>query len=197
MRIMLIAVIGGLAGLAYFNGGLAALAYINPRLILTVDNRTEIWTECMRLIAERPLTGWGISGVMDNIGVLHGHNIWIGMLVFFGVPGLVAYLLWRGALYKGMIQLYAGGSNLAVLLIASQVFFVVHGIVDITWVTPQGGALFFCLCGITAGLAENVSASTLLEKKKVRKRYFRKRRRLDEADIMECQRDPGVFEKRI
>lgn len=165
--------------------GIALLTTLNPRLSNMVDNRTEIFTESIRLIQERLLTGWGISGAMDQIGVLHSHNIWLGMLLFFGIPGLLFYVVWRGALYRGLIRLYASGSEMAGLLIAAQVFFVVHGIVDITWVTPQGGALFFGLCGVTAGLTKKAPAAVSSLETDVEKEVDEKRRRLHEIDFVE------------
>lgn len=140
-------------------GILVVLAILSPQVNHLVNNRTVWWVDSIHYILERPFTGWGIWGVMETIGNIHSHNTWLSILFFFGIPGLLVYMYWKIYLYKGLIRLHASGSKLAVLLIASQAYFVVHGMVDFTWMTPQGGALFFGLCGVTAGLMGKAKVS--------------------------------------
>ncbi|QSX07919.1 O-antigen ligase family protein [Alkalibacter rhizosphaerae] len=151
------------------------LALLSPEINHKVHSkRVDWWIESFAFIFQRPWTGWGIWGAMDHLGNIHSHNAWISLLFFFGIPGFVAYLWWKGLLYRRLLLFFKGGSRLAILLIASQAFFVVQGIVDFTWMTPQGGALFFGLCGITAGLTENQGTSGKVSKTRAQKRSGKK-----------------------
>jgi hypothetical protein len=142
VRIVLIGLFAGIAG----------LAFLSPEINHVIrSSRLDWWQKSLPFILQRPLTGWGLWGAMGTIGNIHSHNAWVSIVFFFGFPGLAYYLWWKGILYQELMRLHQSGSPLAILLIASHVFFVVHGIVDFTWMTPQGGALFFGLCGITVG----------------------------------------------
>lgn len=170
-------------GMLVFIGGLALIAFLSPEVNRVLNNRSDLWMKSIQLIEERPLSGWGIWGGMDNFGDIHSCNAWLSLLLFFGIPGLVVYGLWKGSLYKGLTRLYAGGSKMSVLLISSQVLFVIHGMVDFTAMLPQTGALFFGLCGITAGLMEKTAERLPLEMEEKHKGYYRKRRGLGETGV--------------
>lgn len=77
------------------------------RLDTSVGLRFEMWQGAARLIADKPLTGWGDSGYREGVtdlanrGVIHpraadyghAHNQFLDTLAKQGVPGFVALLL--------------------------------------------------------------------------------------------------------
>lgn len=130
------------------------------------DTREEIWLGSLRMIEEKPLTGWGMLGTIEHGNefsrysrvINHSHNIWLSLLTSLGVIGLLIYLYIRANIYKDLIYLYKSGYSSVALLMAIQVVVLVHGVIDFTIITPQIGILFIGSSSIVTALAkESVS----------------------------------------
>ena len=73
----------------------------NAEEITTATGRTYIWETAIRLIEQRPLTGWGYTSTKEILP-LHAyeighppqstHNLYLQMLFAMGVPGLAVFL---------------------------------------------------------------------------------------------------------
>lgn len=132
---------------------MGAFAYFSPQINHAIhSSRLDWWMKSLEYILQRPVFGWGLWGAMENIGNIHSHNAWVSIVFFFGGAGFLSYCFWKIPLLIRLWKKVRQGSEPAMLLIASHGLLLVHGLVDFTWMTPQGGILFFGLCGITAGL---------------------------------------------
>lgn len=130
------------------------------------DTREEIWIGSLRMIEEKPLTGWGMLGTIEHghefsrysAVINHSHNIWLSLFTSLGLVGLLVYLYMRANIYKDLIYLYKSGYNSAALLMAIQAVVLIHGVIDFTIITPQIGILFIGSSSIITTLArESVS----------------------------------------
>jgi len=111
-------------------GALAVgLVFIRPA---TVNVRLGIWAEAARMIAARPLTGWGIGAqiVTETGAHFHAHNILIDALVNGGVLLAAA---WGMFLYS-VIKLIGGPAGSRARLGLAAV--MIHGLVDCEVWTP-------------------------------------------------------------
>lgn len=128
-------------------------AFFSPQINHAIhSSRLDWWAKSLEYIVERPVFGWGLWGAMENIGNIHSHNAWVSIVFFFGGVGFLSYCSWKIPLLVALWRKHVQGPGPALLLIASHGLVLVHGLVDFTWMTPQGGMLFFGLCGMTAGL---------------------------------------------
>lgn len=124
----------GFAALTMSAGLLGVLALgfvlaIGPGVILemlgrdaTLTGRTDIWAALLRLIAERPWTGFGYGAFWETDGgpvhwvrlatawdVPTAHNAWIETALALGLPGLgLALFVYLRALVGGFARLFAG-----------------------------------------------------------------------------------------
>jgi len=78
--------------------------------ILTLSGRTYLWTNYVRLIAERPLLGYGFA-VVSRMGSFWGtvsttntHNGYIEVLLSTGILGGSFFLIWMTWLFKELVQ---------------------------------------------------------------------------------------------
>jgi O-antigen ligase len=133
----------------------------------SVNNRSTIWISCLNMFKQKPITGWGLLGILfakSDIFVYHtrephAHNIWISIITTLGIVGLGIYIYMKIYLYEGIKILYINGCKLAPLFASLQVLVIGHGLVDFTIMTPQGGIIFFGCSALISSLAVKYSAS--------------------------------------
>ena len=126
-------------------------------------SRFGIWIGCLKMIKIKPITGWGLMGLLNPEPqffndyyyktMFHGHNIWITFLTTLGIVGLGIYLYMKFNLYKNLKILYSRNCRLVPLLAAIQGLIVVHGMVDFTIMAPQTGLLFIVCSAMVSSLA--------------------------------------------
>jgi O-antigen ligase len=129
----------------------------NMRLLVVQDG--------MRMIAEKPLLGWGL-GVFPTVYpqfrslytdefVNQAHNDYLQILIETGVVGFLSFaaLLW-GVLRKavGELDIWQDDafSNLSVGAMLGIVGLLVHSFTDFNLQIPANALLFFALCGIAS-----------------------------------------------
>ncbi|MBF7096413.1 O-antigen ligase family protein [Alkalibacter mobilis] len=132
---------------------IVVLALLSPEVNHELNSRNGLWIQCLEMFRVKPFFGWGMMGILENIGNIHGHNIWITTLVFFGSIGFILYTIMKISTYKSLLMLLRRGHRVAPLLGAVQILILSHGMVDFIIMTPQGGTIFFGACALTAGLA--------------------------------------------
>lgn len=135
---------------AFFLVILAAISM--PVMNHSLNSRADLWQQCLILSNQKPLLGWGLFGIFNQTGEIHGHNIWITLLTTMGFAGLCIFFSMKIYLLKGIMSLYSKGSNLVPLLAAILVFILGHGLVDFTLLLPQTGMLFFATSAIISSL---------------------------------------------
>lgn len=135
------------------------------------DSRVGIWYGCFKMIKDKPITGWGMLGLVNPKTnyldayyyetLYHSHNIWITFATTLGVIGLLIYLLMKFNLYKNIKKLYSQNCRLVPLLAGIQAIIVGHGLVDFTIMAPQAGLLFISCSAFISALARQHSVSLL------------------------------------
>ncbi|MEG1254463.1 O-antigen ligase family protein [Clostridium sp.] len=129
------------------------------------DTREEIWIGSIKMVDEKPITGWGLVGTIEfgnqysrySKVINHSHNIWLSLLTSIGIVGLSIYLFIRANIFKNLIYLYMEDYGSVALLISIQVIILVHGVIDFTIIAPQIGMLFVGTSAIITVFAkENV-----------------------------------------
>ncbi len=138
----------------------------------SVSTREEIWIGCGKMIKERPITGWGFMGTLEQGKrfinyegkVYHAHNIWLSFFTASGIVGLLIYLAMKIYLFKNLFYLYKERNNLFSLMFAIQVLIITHGVIDFTMIAPQSGMLFIACSSMIIALVEG-------EKEKVANKY--------------------------
>ncbi|MCR3921818.1 MAG: O-antigen ligase family protein [Firmicutes bacterium] len=133
------------------------LALLSPEINLDhpLNSRFPIWINALTLFVQKPITGWGIFGILDQMNKIHAHNTWFTFLTMFGTVGLSIYLWIKVYLFKSIYLLYKNNVKLVPLIAAIQALIVVHGVVDFIMMTPQGGVLFFASAAITVSLTRS------------------------------------------
>ncbi|MPW26675.1 hypothetical protein GC105_12835 [Alkalibaculum sp. M08DMB] len=130
------------------------LALLSPEINHSLNSRDDIWLQSINLFLQKPLTGFGMFGILDNIQKTHSHNIWISMLAMFGIVGFGLYLWIKLYIFKSFIMLYRQGIKSLPLLASIQALVIGHGVVDFVMMTPQGGLIFFATSSIIIGLSK-------------------------------------------
>lgn len=126
------------------------------------DTREEIWRGSLKMSQLKPLTGWGLTGTIEqtdkffdvNGVVNHSHNIWLSIITSLGIVGFMVYLSMRLRVYRGFVYLYREKSPILPLLAGIQVALLAHGIIDFTIIAPQIGILFIGSSSIVVALAK-------------------------------------------
>lgn len=141
-------------------------------LITSFNSRYHIWIGSINMILKKPITGWGILGMMQYgsnfvysnepslhnkiiVFLIHPHNLWLTFLVTLGVVGFLIYLYIKFNLYKDMIKLYKRHNNMLPLIVAINTMVIIQGIVDCTLYAPQICIIFFFIGTITYNMANN------------------------------------------
>lgn len=126
------------------------------------DTREEIWRGSLKMSQLKPLTGWGLTGTIEqtdrffdvNGVVNHSHNIWLSITTSLGIVGFMVYLFMRFRVYRGFAYLYRENSPVLPLLAGIQVAILAHGIIDFTIIAPQIGILFIGSSSLVVALAK-------------------------------------------
>lgn len=137
----------------------------------SVNNRLGIWIGAMKMIEDKPVTGWGLMTFLsphtEYIGgdyyydtMYHAHNIWITFTTTLGSVGLLIYLYMKFNLFKDLKLLYDRKSTLTAMLAGIEVLILGHGMVDFTMIAPQTGILFIGCSAIISSLALQYSHSS-------------------------------------
>lgn len=133
------------------------------------NSRFGIWKGCIKMIAYKPFTGWGLTGISDHganfmkgyyyATLYHGHNIWITITTTLGTIGLLIYTYIKINLFKNLKTLYSQKCRLVPMLAGIQAVIIGHGLVDFTMVAPQTGLLFIGCSAIISVLAKKHNSS--------------------------------------
>lgn len=123
-------------------------------------SRYDIWIGSLKMIAEKPLMGWGILGTLEkgniyfynNGNSIHSHNVYLTFLVSGGIFALGIYLYMKYNIFKNLFKLYKRREPLLPLLVGLNMMIIVQGLVDCTLYAPQLGVLFMITCAITINL---------------------------------------------
>ncbi|WP_246114425.1 O-antigen ligase family protein [Rubripirellula tenax] len=93
--------------------------------LTSATGRTEIWAEAIRLIAERPLIGWGLNSapkLMQNFS-MHTHNLLLHATFSGGVmAGLLTVLLLGWNLFSGLSSTLAITRAISAYVLVSCIF---------------------------------------------------------------------------
>jgi hypothetical protein len=132
--------------------GVLVMAMLSPEVNHALNSRDSLWAQCLVLFAGKPVSGWGLFGIMEHIGNIHGHNIWITIITTLGLMGLILYVWIKTYIFRGLLMLRGEENPLAPLLAAVQGLVIAHGLVDFTMMTPQGGVVFFASAALISSL---------------------------------------------
>lgn len=120
------------------------LTFIMPRISGALENilkRADIWQAGFDAFLETPIFGRGLVAY-KQIGTLFGgpknnhcHNIFIDMLLSFGVIGCIPLVIY---LVKNIVKIK--GKETAPLILALTAAVLLHGLVDVTLIWIQTGA---------------------------------------------------------
>lgn len=161
-------------------------------LVVSFNSRYHIWIGAISMILRKPITGWGILGMMQRGSnfvysddpslhnkiiefLIHPHNLWLTFLVALGVVGLLIYLYIKFNLYKDMIELYKQHNKMLPLIASINTMVIIQGIVDCTLYAPQLTIIFIFMGTITYNMAND---------KMIRKvRFTKDKKKNDNKDI--------------
>lgn len=141
-------------------------------LVISFNSRYRIWIGAISMILKKPITGWGMLGMMQEGSnfvysddpslhnkiitfLIHPHNLWLTFLVTLGVVGLLIYLYIKFNLYKDMISLYKQHNKMLPLIAAINTMVIIQGIVDCTLYAPQLAIIFIFIGTVTYNMANN------------------------------------------
>jgi len=132
--------------------------------------RLLIFKDSLRMIAERPLLGWG-GGVFQtvypafrsfstDVVVNAAHNDYLQLLVEFGITGAALALLFLGLAYRRFGQLARGWKDswpefVSFSALLGTVGILVHSLTDFNLQVPANAAIFYVLCMIASHPAPN------------------------------------------
>lgn len=141
-------------------------------LVTSFNSRYCIWIGAIKMILDKPIIGWGMTGMMEHGSnfvfssdpnlhnkiitfLIHPHNLWLAFFVSLGIVGLLIYFYIKFNLYKDMIKLYKKRNTMLPLIVAINAMVVIQGIVDCTLYAPQLGILFVATGAITYNMAND------------------------------------------
>ena len=141
-------------------------------LVISFNSRYRIWIGAINMILKKPITGWGILGMMQQGSnfvysddpslhnkiitfLIHPHNLWLTFLVTLGVVGFLIYLYIKFNLYKDMVSLYKQHNKMLPLIASVNTMIIIQGIVDCTLYAPQLAIMFIFIGTVTYNMANN------------------------------------------
>ncbi len=141
-------------------------------LVISFNSRYRIWIGAISMILKKPITGWGMLGMMQQGSnfvfsddpslhnkiidfLIHPHNLWLTFLVALGIVGLLIYLYIKINLYKDMISLYKQHNKMLPLIASINTMIIIQGIVDCTLYAPQLAIIFVFIGTVTYNMANN------------------------------------------
>jgi O-antigen ligase len=138
--------------------------------------RLDITKDCLRIFAQRPVSGWGLGtfptiyprfrSFYTNLFVNEAHNDYAQLLVETGLLGFGLMIWFLIRLYKRGLTTsrewefkWDGAVSLAALLGCTGMLF--HSLVDFNLQIPANAAMFYVLCALAASeLSPESSRST-------------------------------------
>ncbi|MBK9749828.1 MAG: O-antigen ligase family protein [Chloroflexi bacterium] len=164
-------------GLAGVGAAVFALAMQSPRFARVFDFgegtsffRVRVWQSALQMIAERPLTGWGLDQFLDAFrgqymmpdawqepSLSHPHNWILDWLVRLGAGGLLIFVAVQAAFWQTTIRVYRGQPErlrlaLVIGAMGSMLNLLAHGLVDNSVFVPDLAVIFMFLLGIASNL---------------------------------------------
>lgn len=103
--------------------------------------RDSIWVTTFKITIDHWLLGVGLIGGIDYIGEVHAHNLWLSMLLFTGVSGLIVVLTMQGYFLVQLWHLYKKEHPFFPMLFGVMMVMGLHSWIDFTIMSPQGSFL--------------------------------------------------------
>jgi len=128
--------------------GIAMLVLLSPEVNHKFQTRIYLWNECIQMFLQKPMLGWGITGIINKIGDIHAHNIWVSMATMFGIVGLSALIIMQIKAIRALYNIYKYNREETAIICALYMFILAHGIVDFTIMVPQIAISFFSITAI-------------------------------------------------
>lgn len=138
---------------------------IETRTELSGGMRLSIDRDCLKMFAQKPLTGWGLGvfpevypqfrSFYTNLTIDKAHNDYLQLLVETGAAGLAIigwflFSIYRAAIRKLKVSPSELNAEVALAALLGVTGILVHGFVDFNLQIPANAALFFVLCTIAA-----------------------------------------------
>lgn len=127
-------------------------------------DRLTIWKICLRLFMQHPIEGVGLANTyfVDAIRfgyyrIAHAHNTVLAMFVELGTIGGAIFLWMHWSLAKYVFYLKKLNHRSVPVILALFSFFLVHGLVDYTLMSPQIGIIYIVLSGYVIRTWKEVS----------------------------------------
>lgn len=187
--IALAASVAATVALAFVNTGVAVEAWLresamseNPAVefvtrgntleyLSTLGGRTQLWSEVLQLVFERPIVGWGYAASRDVIldrvpWAGYAHNAVVQTLVDLGVVGTL--LIWIAVARATVADLFqhrwtdSRSGAVRGRLFVALVFILVLSIVSETFAGPPGYELLLILCVVLASERTRVPDRSLV-----------------------------------
>lgn len=138
---------------------------IETRTELSGGMRLSIDRDCLKMFAQKPLTGWGLGvfpevypqfrSFYTNLTIDKAHNDYLQFLVETGTVGLAIigwflFSIYRAAIRKLKVSPSELNAEVALAGLLGVTGILVHSFVDFNLQIPANAALFFVLCTIAA-----------------------------------------------
>ncbi|MDO4467966.1 MAG: O-antigen ligase family protein [Bacillota bacterium] len=150
--------------IALFAIGIYFFPQLIPRIddVKTVDSRIKIWTCAINGLKDHPLFGQGpqaynlINKQYGGHPAPHTHNIYLDVLVNFGVVGTSLILAFIAKMRKEVSQLcqWKEHPEYFAMVVAFVIIVLIHGIMDCTLNMPSTGLFFLFI--VNMGCAKEV-----------------------------------------
>lgn len=128
------------------------------------SNRWFMWRSAAKLIAERPLLGWGAEGYSDLLaeacGMQRAHNEFVSYAGYFGIPAACCYALGCGlVIVNGIRNLKSISKTTVAMLVVAGTYLFSSCFGNIL---PQTAPFFFIFLGFAfGGWVQSKSADTV------------------------------------
>jgi len=138
---------------------------IEMRTELSGGMRLSIDRDCLKMLAQKPITGWGLGvfpevypqfrSFYTNLTIDKAHNDYLQFLVETGAVGLgiigwFLFSVYRAAIRKLRASPSLLNAEIALAALLGVTGILVHSFVDFNLQIPANAALFFVLCMIAA-----------------------------------------------
>lgn len=157
---------GFIAAVGLFTVLMAVFPQLLPRGSEAIDHtfaqRLSIWSASIKGIKQHPFFGRGIMAYQmiyeqfSGYKTYHCHNLFLDILLNFGVTGLIALGIYFGVQARLLYLRFRNNicMDMNILLTAASVAVLVHGLTDVTILWIQTGALF-ALIYTSTGIGSN------------------------------------------
>ncbi len=166
----------GLAAVALIALAVLELPFISQRLG-TIGHSTvlrlSIYSEAIRMLAQRPIFGAGISGFPIRVAPfrpsgeeieLYPHNLWLTTWSEIGLGGVIAFgIIFFGLLFRGVRQLWRSSGLYGAVIWGSTgavVLYLVHGLFDSPYWKNDLSVEFWLLAALQVIAIRGARAST-------------------------------------